>query len=268
MKCSFFRDAPDILTEIQWYFVREDTPVLKYPTPFRSRNWDVFEVPYPALGEAIGPRTWTSGHPPRPLRLGTPCGSEDNWRNGCLSTDPVVTTWPGTSIITCCPRPPQTWPGGIAEGGRFSTLGRRGGLADGGRFVGGPVIMNACCAYAQPYSLRMTVVSFSGSCSCWSTTSVMLAWDGIDRWRSVAPFDPCNDGFGPYTAHLKCHPLFDPHQGYILTIENGAGDGFTWDGDAIVPDCQAATFHGEWPMVSTGGTCGGSGVARFRIVAA
>jgi hypothetical protein len=119
-----FRDNDSITVPIQWSFVPANTPGMPFAHAFGSREWEIDEGPEPAIGEADGPRVWRGGLPPFPLPVVGPlgiddlgiCGTEDQWKRGALTSDPVGPVWPFTSVSQRCKRPPLAPNGGVAIG--------------------------------------------------------------------------------------------------------------------------------------------------------
>lgn len=120
----FFRDDPLSVLDIQWSFVPEITPGMPFAHAFGSRTWDIGEEEEPLIGELDGPRRWEGGLPPFPLPIIGPswkdnlglCGSEEQWKQGALTTDPVRPLWPFTGVKQCCKKPPIWANGGVAVG--------------------------------------------------------------------------------------------------------------------------------------------------------
>jgi hypothetical protein len=81
---QFFNDGSGP-SDVEWYFVDDDTPFIQFPTAFRSLNWDGDRLgPSDTLGEVYGAdRPYSNG-----VRVGDadpaggPCGTFDEWHNG------------------------------------------------------------------------------------------------------------------------------------------------------------------------------------------
>ena len=84
----FFRDRPDIVVPIRWYFVDRDD-WLEYPTAFGSSNWDVIKrMDGCPVGELAEPKTWRDGSPPPTATSGPePCGTPAQWRGEIYYAD-------------------------------------------------------------------------------------------------------------------------------------------------------------------------------------
>lgn len=113
----FYRDDPTIKTRVQWYRT-ELTESMPWDSVFCSTIWDErdgeAELP---LGEVFHPRPWRGGFAPFPTGNGGICGTQDEWLNGSLSTDPLPPLYPNTNVPTCCNPPLQKPVGGVAVGG-------------------------------------------------------------------------------------------------------------------------------------------------------
>jgi len=120
----FFRDDPLSVLNVRWSFVPENTPGMPFSHAFGSRQWDLDEEEEPLVGELDGPRAWRGGLPAFPLPIVGPlgidnlglCGSEDQWKRGALTSDPVPPVWLFTGVKQCCKRPPKWADGGVAIG--------------------------------------------------------------------------------------------------------------------------------------------------------
>jgi len=111
----------NVSTRVQWYFVPVTNPTLPYETAFYSRIYEREELPPEELGEQYHNHPWRGGLPPKPVSVGGICGTPDQWKFGCLDTDPIPPDYPNTQIPVCC-NPPQPGPllGGPAIGGQLS----------------------------------------------------------------------------------------------------------------------------------------------------
>lgn len=95
---SFFRDAPELKTTIRTYFVPDNRPVIPYANIFFPLQWDRGNVyPYPGIDYLKysyynGADVW--GCPGTSF-----IGTEEQWRLGALTTDPV----PTYNLDTLCP---------------------------------------------------------------------------------------------------------------------------------------------------------------------
>jgi len=113
---AFFKDDPSVLTRVRWFFVPEGTPHVPFPNLFMSQTWNIGEEPEPTLGERYAGRRWRGGLPPYPINVGSMCGTNEQWGNGALTTDPVPSTWADSLVPLCCNRPNPTAMGGMAFG--------------------------------------------------------------------------------------------------------------------------------------------------------
>lgn len=113
-----YNDSLDI-TEVQWYFVPDNTAGLPYETVFGSAIYDRSDAPEPVVGEQYVPHPWQGGLPPVTAGRGGLCGTASQWRNGALTTDPVPAFWPGSAIPVCCSDPIGALTGGIDLPGSF-----------------------------------------------------------------------------------------------------------------------------------------------------
>jgi len=104
----FYRDRPDVLTDVTWYFVPEGTPWIGVPNVFNSRNWYLnTPSPWPQLGEVEGaPRPWSNGHAPAALAQAR-CGSSDRaWSDGVSFDQADTVPHTDSGILICCLRGP------------------------------------------------------------------------------------------------------------------------------------------------------------------
>lgn len=124
---AFFRDDPGILSGVQWYFVPETNPQLGLNNHFYSRIWERKDEPADPIGEQYAPVPWRGGKPPYPVSVGGLCGTEEQWANGALLSDPIPPSWPGTLIPKCCQPPPPALLGGIQFGGNLQIQNASGG---------------------------------------------------------------------------------------------------------------------------------------------
>lgn len=82
-KMRFFRDRPDIETEVEWFFTEPGAKFLPFRTAFNSANWWADKTIAPLLGEISGAaRPWRSGQPPAPYAGQSPCGSAEQFLHG------------------------------------------------------------------------------------------------------------------------------------------------------------------------------------------
>lgn len=102
-QARFYKDDPTKLTTIKWYFTPILTPAVPYAHPFGQRVWDEREgEPQPQLGEVYGTRSYYNG---KPLNYFTDyglCGRQEQWEQGCLTTDTIPPKYHGTDVPTCC----------------------------------------------------------------------------------------------------------------------------------------------------------------------
>jgi len=115
-KFKFFRDS-SILTDVQWYFVPNDTPIIPFPIAFYSRVWEREDNLSPPIGEQNSPVPWKGGKSPGVTSTGGLCGSEAQWGIGSLTSDPVPSRHAGSLSLACCDSPPIVAFGGTATGG-------------------------------------------------------------------------------------------------------------------------------------------------------
>lgn len=116
---AFYRDEPTLLTRVVWYFVPKTNTNLALDNHFYSRIWEREEdIPDP-VGEQFRPHPWRGGLPPHAVSTGGLCGTPDQWRDGCLVSDPLPALWPGTLIPVCCQPPPPVLMGGVGIGGKL-----------------------------------------------------------------------------------------------------------------------------------------------------
>jgi hypothetical protein len=130
----FYRDRPDLLTEVQWYFVPNDRAALPFAYSFGSQIYDRKILAEANVGEVYNPHPYRKGNPPYPVPTVGLCGTPQQWRDGALSTDPLPPLQPGGNVPICCGQVPIVPTGGMAPGGRSQSVNlvRRGGLAIGG----------------------------------------------------------------------------------------------------------------------------------------
>jgi len=96
-----FADAPDLVTDVQWYFVDEQTRVIEFPTVFRSRLYERELLQLP-LGEEIDFHPYSPGAAPVDVDGVLFCGTPAQWLNGSATTDPVSPINPMTGVQVCC----------------------------------------------------------------------------------------------------------------------------------------------------------------------
>lgn len=104
---AFYRDAPSVLTNVQWYFADPRADQLYKETLFYSRLYDIGEFTPDALGERYEPRSYKKGKPPYPVSFGGLCGSDEQWRIGPSAMDPLPPRWPSSDVPKCCSPPPD-----------------------------------------------------------------------------------------------------------------------------------------------------------------
>lgn len=119
-ECRFYYDRPDVLTEIQWYFVPNDSQTVPYPSPFVSRIYDREDEIEPLLGETYSPVPWRGGLPPRAVSSGGLCGTADEWFRGVVYPFATRPVYPGTFIPTCCQAPVEMVIGGLIASGEVA----------------------------------------------------------------------------------------------------------------------------------------------------
>jgi hypothetical protein len=106
---SFFKNRPDIITRVQWYFANDTASELPFPTRFGSGNWASQKYRWPGPGEVLPrQRRWYSGAA-NPNYLGLePCGTDDQFLNGTTYPPAPFPRYPD-GVPTCCmPLPPCT----------------------------------------------------------------------------------------------------------------------------------------------------------------
>jgi len=118
----FYPEHPDRLTTVRWFFVADDTPFVPHTSAFTSRVWDYQDEPDPPYGEMNKPRPWRGGQKPASAGVGFPCGTPEQWRDGCKDSDPVPPSWPGTDIPRCCGLPALQFVLGSRNGPKGETI--------------------------------------------------------------------------------------------------------------------------------------------------
>lgn len=116
---AFYVDRPDILTQVQWYFVPDTNPQLRLTNRFSSRIWDRKDPIVDPIGEQLTDHPWRGGLPPFAVPVGGLCGTPQQWANGALTTDPVPVNYPLTNIPECCNYPEGVF-GAILLGAQFT----------------------------------------------------------------------------------------------------------------------------------------------------
>lgn len=98
----FFRDAPDVVTRIQYYRVPDDRPYLPVPTLFTSTRWlndnAIWDgqdegFAYPLQGESMdSPKVWANGKDPNKTVWipGKYLGTEAEWRGEMYTPPPPL----------------------------------------------------------------------------------------------------------------------------------------------------------------------------------
>jgi hypothetical protein len=104
---AFYRDAPNVLQEVTWYFADPRADQIRFAHPFYSRIYDINEFPEDILGERYEPRGYMKGKPPYPVSFGGLCGSREQWQHGASAMDPLPARYPGTDVPVCCSPPPD-----------------------------------------------------------------------------------------------------------------------------------------------------------------
>lgn len=207
---AFWRDNPTELSKITWYFVDPSVGVIPYATPFSSRTWDILEGIVPELGERATPRPWSAGNPPWGGPPGAVCGSEDDWTNGALSSDPDPPVWPGTRVPLCCPQPGVVATPGEAYTAGIGTIGPTG-CCDG---VTLPALVTATCVDAGP------------GCACWLGLEVPCEPSFSGGWIAISrTVNPCFDSLGPWNFSIFCSILDDGSLTWKVGLLQGA---FGW----------------------------------------
>lgn len=116
-----YPDDPTRVTTVRWFFVDPATPALELPNSFSTRTWDLRDLWIPSPIGEDKPRTYSKGAPPEPQTPGpVPCGTPDQWLNGCALSAPELVEWPTTTIPRCCPRPPNLPNAGTGFGTDFA----------------------------------------------------------------------------------------------------------------------------------------------------
>ena len=93
--------SPASLRPVDWYFAEPGTPLLFFPTPFRSRNYANMTSDDGSLGEVFGvPRVWRRGDPPSPYPVAGPCNPAPDFLNG-ISLGGVHPIAP-SGVKSCC----------------------------------------------------------------------------------------------------------------------------------------------------------------------
>lgn len=130
-KMRLYRDSPDVLTPVRWYFPDQvklpdvggaliDSPpvfAVPYEHPFASGNWWRSQG-YPGpLGE-VRSTTWERGQPREVLSAWGLAGTRDQWENGLTSTPVNLPFNRATNKPCSCGPGVLAVSGGAAVGGR------------------------------------------------------------------------------------------------------------------------------------------------------
>jgi hypothetical protein len=86
-KCAFFRDDPENIQDIEWYFTAPDAPWIGKENIFNARTWYGGVDDWPEIGEVQdAPRLYSKGGN---TRTGSPHGTDDQWEHGAYVEDAV-----------------------------------------------------------------------------------------------------------------------------------------------------------------------------------
>ena len=94
--------------------------MMPWSSLFGSSVFDVGEENQPIVGERQHRHKWLGGLSPNPVSVGGICGTKEQWEQGSVSSDPILSKWPDQNVPVCCPRPPDGFNGGIGIGGSMS----------------------------------------------------------------------------------------------------------------------------------------------------
>lgn len=109
-KMRFFRDTED-LTNVEWYFVPDDSPLIGVVTPFCSTNWCQEPGPPDGIGEVPFDRAYSNGNGNPGGQSGRRCGSPEVWLRGLSLPPPVPVVLDSAGRLACClPRMPEVLP--------------------------------------------------------------------------------------------------------------------------------------------------------------
>lgn len=175
---------------VDWYFVPDDRPHIKFPHSFMSRIYERDEEPQPELGERYSPVPWRGGNVPATVATRGVCGSIDRWQDGTPISEPLPDAWPGTNVAKCCGQPNPRAVGGIAFGHFDVTPVNRekGGFAFGGEFSGTSIDVCPCITIGvMPWALNVRWIFRAGTCDQLNEVNVVLH-PGVD-FPTVPGFD-------------------------------------------------------------------------------
>lgn len=216
----FYRDRPEVIVPVRYYFVPEGTPYAAVETPFQPRYfWDPEGVGWPddELGEV-----WTGRvRIVRPLTVGDadpaggPCGTREEWANGFAAPSAAHTPCDALGTPLCCRRRGLvTGCEVLIGGGRSTYLVNVSGITDG-----------ACqCAVGLTGSWPINYFAdciWTGTLNCWcgSPTVVDLILELIpgNQLLSVAF---AGDGF---SAEYSAEGDWDGASPLVLQLFSGGG---------------------------------------------
>lgn len=228
----FFQDDPTRTTRIRWYRVSPDTPQLDRPTVFVSSIWDDGKQ-YPAVGEIRAGHVWRNVVKGRLTLVKPPpgqCGSDDQWANGCLTTDPIPAELPASGQPSCCGLAQDVPCNGIAlrmgPCAKINTLACPAGQCPlvGVRFGFGTLALlplsnvsgklHSIGTGAWGFAIGGVTVSIFSNNVITGGYSIRIAGTGFASIPNIPPFtfhcDPADVGWGPidvYDVNPPFHPL-------------------------------------------------------------
>lgn len=219
---AFYKDDPARLTRVNWYFTDDSLPPVP-ATAFASQLYNRWEKTEPKLGEHLVPHPYRTGLTPRGTAKGGSCGTNDQWLNGCLTTDPVPPAQAGGISSVCCNPIPQQAIGGSRSGYLYTQQCS---------FLSRPIppVMFASCTANSPYPCavlpfvvplyRADPLSIPGLFPVWVSDEFL--WFGIEVVLAMC----CTVGIPSFQQLI----LLDAH---VYTIYGG-GDVFETPADSYV----------------------------------
>lgn len=248
---AMFRDDPSRVVPVQWYFVDPTKNAIDFPNLFGSNIYDRWEKISPAVGEQFEPHPYSTGTTPPGLSKGGLCGSQQQWQEGALTTDPIPAFQPNSVSPICCSPVPFWGVGGTRDGLKFPLVCP---------FLNGPLPAIMFCYFVSnkpapcnDLSLKTIPCYNDGFSAPPITGSTLIYQSSVFLYESSRVFLAiyCNGGFSPYQLNIVMYRAFNVQilMNTFAAQTSGSAIQWTWlwKGtsfvDSIYPICAPGFYN-------------------------